>query len=175
MTKLDKLECLEWAFGNLMDNATRGKVAEFVVAKALDVATGQRTEWDYADLHFGEMAIEVKSSGYLQSWQQSAPSRIVFDIAPRSEKWDPKTNIVSKLPEPRRLADAYVFCVFEEQDPSKANPLDTDQWQFYVASTRKLDDHLGSQKSAALSTVQGVSETTSFIGVRAAIESISRN
>jgi hypothetical protein len=155
-----------------MDNATRGKVAEFVVAKALDVAKGQRVEWEYADLHYAELAIEVKSSGYLQTWHQSAPSRIVFDIAPRSEKWDPKTNIVSKLPKPRRLADAYVFCLFKEQDPIEADPLDTDQWQFYVASTRKLDEHFGSQKSAALSTVQPVCEATSFLGIRAAIDSI---
>ena len=174
MAKLDKQQCLEWAFGNLMDNATRGKVAEFVVANALDIVIGHRVEWDYADLNFAGMAIEVKSSGYLQSWHQAGPSRIVFDIAPRLQKWDSATNVMMKLPRPQRLADVYVFCVFKEQDPGKADPLETDQWQFYIASTEDLNERLGSQKTASLSTIQAVCSAVSFTGVRVAIEAMRR-
>ena len=53
---LDKLECLDWCFGSLIENIVRGKVAEFIVFSALggdgDVV---RSQWEYADLTFGDM------------------------------------------------------------------------------------------------------------------------
>lgn len=159
---LDRRECLEWAFGNLLDNANRGKVAEFMVAKALGVAKGQRQEWDYADIFFEGRAIEVKSSAYLQVWKQNKPSKIIFDIAPRKQKWDAKTNTYEDLVPPRRLADLYVFCVFEETDPQQADPLNTEQWSFYVVPTLELNDQLSGQKKVGLKRITGFGQAGTY-------------
>ena len=58
-----------WAYSNIMDNAERGALAEYLVACALGVADNVRVNWDKYDLLSSEgIAVEVKSSGYLQSW-----------------------------------------------------------------------------------------------------------
>lgn len=152
--KFDKDECLRWCFGNLLDNATRGVVAEFIVAKALGVASGNRKEWDFADLKFNGLNIEVKSSAYVQSWEQDKPSRISFDIKPRKQMWDADTNTTREFAGPKRPADIYVFCLLAETDEDKIDPLDTKQWAFYVISTEKLNETFGSQKTLGLSSLE---------------------
>lgn len=74
------------AASDLVSNATRGVLAEYIVARALGIATdGVRDEWAAWDLEWDlepahRVRIEVKSAAYVQSWEQSRPSRIVFGI-----------------------------------------------------------------------------------------------
>lgn len=66
-----------------MDNAERGALAEYLVACALEVNDNVRVNWDKYDLLSPEgIAVEVKSSGYLQSWDQDTVNPL--DIA----QWD---------------------------------------------------------------------------------------
>ena len=63
------LEFWQWATSDLLNNSTRGILAEFLVATALGVNKGTRTEWDAYDITDKDgTKIEVKSSPYLQSW-----------------------------------------------------------------------------------------------------------
>lgn len=175
MPKLDKQQCLEWAFGNLLDNATRGKVAEFVVAKALGVAEGHRVEWDAADIWYGNKAVEVKSSAYVQSWKQTKPSTIRFDIGQRRYPWDARTNTMRTLSEPARGADLYIFCVLAEKDEAKADPLQTDQWRFYVVAREAIDQRLGDQKTAGLSTIAALADEIGFESLKPTVDILIRS
>lgn len=116
-------------------------------------ATGNpRVEWDKYDLVTPDGdSIEVKSSAYLQSWNNPKPSTIVFDIAPKTW-WDAATNTYAK--ERERSADVYVFCVFEEQDRQKADPIDLSQWFFLVCATSQLNAWFGEQKSVRLGVLE---------------------
>ena len=70
-----------WAASDLASNVWRGVLAEYLVARALGVATGVRTEWDACDIRTEHgTRVEVKSAAYLQSWHQRALSAIAFDI-----------------------------------------------------------------------------------------------
>ena len=61
----------EWSASDLMSNATRGILAEFLVAAAIGQSGGVRSEWDAYDLQTTSgLKLEVKSSAYLQSWRQ---------------------------------------------------------------------------------------------------------
>ena len=40
----------QWSASDLVSNATRGILAEFIVAKALDIVDEVRSEWDPYDL-----------------------------------------------------------------------------------------------------------------------------
>jgi hypothetical protein len=62
----------EWplTLGDLRMNSASGYLAEFMVGKALGIEDLRRVEWDSYDLKFGEITIEIKSSVYLQSWDQ---------------------------------------------------------------------------------------------------------
>jgi hypothetical protein len=59
----------QWSCSDLVSNATRGRLAEFIVARALAVPAGVRDEWSPWDLTTPEgITVEVKSAAYIQSW-----------------------------------------------------------------------------------------------------------
>jgi hypothetical protein len=63
------LDYWRWAFSDLRDNTQRGVRAEFLVALALGRTETRRKAWDNYDVTTSSgLRIEVKASGYLQSW-----------------------------------------------------------------------------------------------------------
>lgn len=45
----------------------------------------------------------------------------------------------------------YCFCLLKHKDRKTINPLDTDQWEFYIVTTEFLNFHFGDQKKISLS------------------------
>jgi len=166
---LNKDECLAWCYGDLLDNANRGKVAEFIIAKACGVADSHRQEWDSVDLHVGGVSVEVKSSAYLQTWHQDKPSVISFDIGARKKSWDAATNVWNVFPSPRRVASVYVFCVFKELDREIANPLNVQQWEFYVVATKRLNERFPGQKRLGLNPLRRLTSSIDYEHINSAI------
>lgn len=118
-----------FAISDLKMNNVRGYLAEFLVAQAVG-AVGQRVEWDAFDVETPTgIKIEVKSSAYIQAWDQRRPSNITFSGL-RGRTWDARTG---ESPEATYNADVYVFCVETAKTHDAYDPLDTTQWQFYVA------------------------------------------
>ena len=143
----------QWAYSDILSNRNRSIFAEFIVASVLGVTDNPRVEWDETDIRYQGKKIEVKSSAYLQSWKQTAHSRIVFDIG-KKMAWIAESN--TWLSRPERVADCYIFCVYSEKDPQKANILDLTKWEFYLALTKTLDDKLGDQKSITLNSLMKI-------------------
>jgi len=119
---------------DLLSNATRGIVAEYLVACALDADPGGvRDEWAAYDLRTKDgVKVEVKSAAYLKSWYQENFSRISF-VVPKTRAWDPSTNRLDE--QPARQADIYLFALLAHQDKETVQPLDVSQWVFYVLPT----------------------------------------
>ena len=92
--------------------------------------------------------IEVKTSAYIQSWEQKKFSRIEFSIA-ESLYWDG----VAYAKEKKRQADVYVFCVLKHKEQDTINPLDLEQWDFYPVSTAILNETVKGQKTICLARV----------------------
>lgn len=147
------LDFWRWSSSTLLDNTMRGMLAEFLVGLALEcIGDNHRAEWDAFDLKTADgIKVEVKASAYLQSWKQQRPSTIRFDIGERIA-WYAETNTYAAFAD--RGADVYVFCVFTETNRAEANPLDTRQWFFLVASTTALDAAVGHQKSIGLAPLR---------------------
>jgi hypothetical protein len=160
-----------WACSDLLNNAMRGVLAEYIVGLALDcVDGGVRTEWDATDLCTPQgLRVEVKSSAYLQSWPQARLSPIKFDIEPKTA-WYAQTN--SYATERKRQSDVFVFCVLAHMDKSTVDPLNLDQWEFYVLSTNRLNVAVGEQKSVTLGSLtrQTPVKKISFADLRDRIE-----
>lgn len=140
-----------WAYSDLLQNAERGVLAEFLVAKALNIEDEERISWGKYDLLLKEkernIAIEVKTSAYLQTWKQSGEAKLIFGIQP-TRGWNNETNTHDF--EIKRQADMYVFCVHKHTDIKTANPLDLSQWDFYLLPTFVLNEKLGNNKTASL-------------------------
>lgn len=144
-----------WNVSDLVSNATRGRLAEFIVAKALGISTDVvRDEWDSIDLKTpAGLKIQVKSSAYLQNGFQKKLSTITF-ITRKTRTWDAKTGIQS---EPGRHADVYVFALLAHKDKATVDPLNVTQWAFYVLPTAVLNERTRSQHSIALKTLEDLS------------------
>lgn len=138
-----------WQASDLLNNTLRGVLAEFIVAKALGLDTsGARKDWDAYDLLAdGRWRIEVKSSAYLQSWEQQGESRLQFSIRP-TRAWSPEDGFSG---EALRRSDLYVFCAFACRERSEADPLNLDQWEFYILPTFVLNESCGGQQTISMS------------------------
>jgi hypothetical protein len=147
VTDLDKQEFLAWAYDDLLTNTTRGVLAEYIVAKALGIRDTKRVEWDQYDLEINGVGVEVKSAAYAQSWEQTGPSVISFGIGPKTG-WDARANTYAASP--GRSAAVYVFCLLNGTDSDHVDPLDVEQWTFYVLPTSVLNREVPEQKTIRL-------------------------
>lgn len=160
-----------FALGDLRMNNARGYLAEYLVASALGIEDVRRIEWDAYDIIWKGITIEVKSSAYLQSWDQRRLSRITFSGLKGTRfharyGYDPAG--------PRYNAMVYVFCVQAATAHDIYDQLDVGQWEFYIVPRSDLEV-LG-DKSISLPTVQSrAGNKRSAEQLRDAIESAARN
>ena len=165
---VDILSFWQWAASSITGNRLRGHLAEYLVAVDLGVADGVRHEWDDYDVLTSEgIKVEVKCASYIQSWHQGKLSSIQFGIAP-SKTWDYEKK--RRTDAKSRIADVYVFCLLAEKDQAKFDPTDLDQWEFYVLTTREIEEQLGNQKSLSLRGLKNLNPTVcQFGGIGGAI------
>lgn len=106
-----------WAYSDLIGNAERGALAEYIVACALDIQHTERISWDKYDLITKDgITIEVKTSGYLQTWEQASFSKLVFGIQPTYVGTLNPTNMIQNKRDNLR----YMYFVYIT---TKINPL----------------------------------------------------
>jgi hypothetical protein len=164
------LDFWRWALGDLRMNTVRGFLAEFFVAQAVQSPAMIRVEWADYDVEARDgTRIEVKASGYLQSWNEtrvSTPSWS-FKSAYASSAWDESTGSYTEV-DPSDRVHAWVFALQTCTDRGQYDPLDLDQWQFRVIAQRRL--HETGQKSARLSFFDRLGvEPVSFAELGAAV------
>jgi len=165
----DVLAFWRWSKSDLVSNATRGVLAEYLVVQALGISDGcLREEWAECDPEAPDgTLVEVKSAAYIQSWHQEHLSQVSFRV-PKTRGWDRETN--RQDDDPRRKADVYVFALLAHKDQATLNPLDVSQWQFYVLPTHVLDERGRSQHSITLPSLRALAGPVSFASLRGAVE-----
>ena len=165
----------QWNVSDLLNNLTRGHVAEFIVAKALGVADGVRDEWAPYDLETSEAKIEVKSAAYLQSWPQDDYSKIQFSVR-KTKELDWEKGGYRGIP--KRHADVYVFALLAHKkedaiiDKRTVNPLDLSQWEFYVLSTDVLNKR--DQDSITLQSLQDCTKPVTYSRLADSVRAASK-
>jgi hypothetical protein len=149
------LDFWRWSASDLVNNALRGQLAEYIVAQALGTTHTLRVEWDSYDLITSNgIRIEVKSAAYIQSWYHKKLSSISFSIRP-TIGWNAATNTYGS--ELKRQSDLYVFCLLSHQDKDSIDPLNLDQWEFFVLPTSILNQVCTTQKTITLRRLQQLS------------------
>ncbi len=128
----------QFALGDLRMNNARGYLAEFIVGKALGIENLKRVEWDSYDLLFGDITIEIKSSAYLQSWDQKKVSTLRFSGL-QGTRYHPRAPGDGEDPLGKRFnAMVYVFCAHTRTEHESYDQLDIAQWEFFVVSRSVL-------------------------------------
>ena len=133
----------QWSTSDLVNNTTRGILAEYLVAQSLGLdVTRPREPWANFDLKTKDgVKIEIKSAALVQSWHQDRLSKPEFEYR-ETLGWDADTNRQSDRP--ARYADVYVFALLAHEHKPSINPIDIDQWKFYVTATRAIEARQGS-------------------------------
>ncbi len=140
-----------WNQSDLIENRTRGILAEFIVRQALELTQPSRLEWDAYDLITKDsVRIEVKSAAYIQAWNQKKYSTIEFGIAPTKKLLDDNNYSIDKT----RKADIYIFCLLHHKNQDTIDPMKLEQWTFYLVTTKELNRKLPQQKSISISTIE---------------------
>jgi hypothetical protein len=134
----------QWSASDLMSNASRGLLARYLVARALGLADGVRNECAPFDLETKDgMKIEVKSFSPFQSGSQGH-SKLSSSIGPAHSGNDATGKFDEEI---EHQADVYVLCVLgdRETDKDKVDPLNLDQWDFYVMKASLLNEESPTQ------------------------------
>jgi hypothetical protein len=160
-TQCKLIDFWKWSVSDLISNATRGTLAEFIVAMAMEIDLSTvREEWDAYDLETEDgIKIEIKTSAYLQTWFQKNYSKIIFSIKP-AYSWNAKTNETSKIKS--RPSDIYVFCLLKHKNKKTVNPLKLEQWIFYVVSTKRINNICGNKNSIQLNSLEKITECVNY-------------
>lgn len=168
-TRHSLIDFWRWSVSDLVSNATRGILAEFIVGTAIGIETmGLRDEWDAFDLITKEgIKIEVKSSAYIQCWGQKKHSVISFSIK-KTKSWDPEID--KRILESKRHADIYVMCHLKHTDQETIDPMKMEQWDFYVLPTSRLDSYERSQSSITINSLRRLTEPKQYSELKTEIE-----
>lgn len=146
------LDYWSWAYSDLIRNVNRGAFAEFIVREAMNSQsenTPPRTDFRismnaYDLLSPDGIRVEVKSSAYIQALEDDHLARISFRIAPANDL--DKNGSYSDKSVYARHSDVYVFCVWTAKS-CEQDILDLSLWDFYVISTKLLDQKVPNQKT----------------------------
>lgn len=161
----------KWSSSDILSNATRGILAEFIVRSAIKTDFSCiRNEWDpYDILTLEGIKIEVKSAAYIQSWKQEKYSKISFSIKPTSSLNDESTD---KNKQPIRQSDIYAFCLLKEKDQTKINPLNLEQWDFYLVQTKVINKLLNFKKSLGLNSLKSITRPIDYSNISQELKKI---
>jgi hypothetical protein len=162
------LDFWRWSTSDILSNTIRGGFAEFIVATALNLdLTVLRDEWNAYDLRTTEgIKIEVKCSAYIQTWYQRVLSKILFSTKP-ALYWDSITAEFGTTKQ--RNADVYVFCLLHHSNQETIDPLNMDQWEFYVLATEELNNYERSQHSITLKSLQRLTQAVPYDKVKESV------
>ncbi len=132
----------KWAYSDLLMNKTRGVLAEFIVAKALGLDLSVRNAWSHHDLVTKNgTSIEVKASGYLQSWEQKELSKPSWSGL-KSRNYDDTAFGEwghDKLATPK--GSLLVLCLHTAQNPETVNPMEMSQWRFWTMPSTDIKEN----------------------------------
>ena len=101
-----------------------------------------------------------------QSWDQRKLSKIIFGIQPTTVWLNNNRRSKTK----KRQADIYVFCVLNHKDKKTVNPLNLNQWDFYIIDTKILNNERTNQKTITLSSLLELNpEKLDYSGLKGSI------
>lgn len=132
---------LELAYSDLTNPLIRGRLAEFIVARALNLPMEAQQFMDKYDILYRATRIEIKYSAFITpkntDYGVEKLQSPKFDICPHLAWSDKRSWELSAY---ERHSDIYIFCLLNEKSLQKLNPLQLEQWTFFVAKTYDINN-----------------------------------
>ena len=150
---MSMLDLWQFKYSNIFN--MQEVIAEYLVAKALEKEKADNdTYWTLWDIDYREKRIEVKETSYYHSYNK--PGKIskqrVFGInkANSSYEYEIEENRYE------RQNDIYVFCLNIGETAETSNPLNLDNWEFYIVPTDTINNNCGDNKTISLGRIQSL-------------------
>lgn len=148
------LDFWRWSESDLLNSLTRTRLAEFMVASALGArAVGPRDERSSLELVTPDgVEVRVKSGSFLKSFPQRDLSKVVFNplVRPSSPRAGGGRRASNR-------AQVYVFALLDHVEKATVDPLDLDQWRFFVPPTSKLEALVTEQRALTVPALEELS------------------
>lgn len=146
-------------------------IAEFLVEKALGIDMAQNTDyWTLYDVLYRDYRIEVKQTGYYHPWNENSKISKLrrFGITKANSSYE-SNETVNKF---ERQNDIYVFCLNIGETRVDSNPMNVDNWEFYIVPTKIINEKCGDNKSIGLKRVRELSDKIDYDKLKEKIDQI---
>ncbi len=143
-----------WRFHYSNIYNAHGKIAEFIIARALGVLKAQNTAyWTLWDITYRKIRIEIKATAYYHPWNLSGnvSKQRVFGITKANGAYD---ITISGNSEYCRQNDIYVFCLNTGNTKETSNPLELNNWEFYIVPTSVINKSCSNNKTISLGRIR---------------------
>lgn len=145
------LDYWRFHYSNIFD--LQDTIAEFIVAKALDIHESQNDQyWTLWDLTYRDKHIEIKETSYYHSFNTNGKisKQRVFDIHKSNGGYDEKSGNNELI----RQNDLYIFCLNTGNTEEESYPLNLNNWEFYVVPTKVINEQCGDNKTISLGRIR---------------------
>jgi len=149
-------------------------IAEFLVEKALGIDKAQNTDyWTLYDILYRDCRIEIKQTGYYHPWNENGKISNIrrFGITMANSNYEFE-ELENKF---ERQNDIYVFCLNTGETKEDSNPMNIDNWEFYIMPTKIINEVCGDNKTIGLNKVREISKRVSYDKIKEIIDFIIDN
>lgn len=149
-------------------------IAEFLVEKALGIDKAQNTDyWTLYDILYRNYRIEIKETSYYHPWNKNG---IVskyrrFEITKANSNYDIK-DCENKF---ERQNDIYIFCLNTGNTKEESNPMNLNNWEFYIIPTSVINEKCGNNKTITLGKVRKLTDKITYDKIKEKIDNMIDN
>jgi hypothetical protein len=150
----DMIDYWKFHYSNIYD--LQDTIAEFIVARALDIDKAQNDQyWTLWDITYRNKRIEVKETSYYHSFNTDGQvsNHRNFSIRKANGGYDAENSGNNEF---CRQNDIYVFCLNIGNTKETSYPLDLNNWEFYIVPTYVINEQCGDNKSISLGRIKSL-------------------
>lgn len=169
-TGITMLDFWRFQFSNVWD--MQDQIAEFIVAQALGQSKPyNKNGWTLWDITYKGKRIEVKETAYYHSWRSDGKvsSHRTFNITKAYSRYKDSSS------DYKRQNDIYVFCLNIGEKREDSDPLNLNNWRFWVIPTATINQTCGDNKTISLGRIQkitGLEKGIGFCEIKNTIDSL---
>ena len=149
-------------------------IAEFLIEKALRIEKAQNTDyWTLYDILYRECRIEIKQTSYYHPWNENGNISNIrrFNITKANSKYEYK-DLENKF---ERQNDIYVFCLNTGNTKETSNPMNLNNWEFYIVPTKVINEECRNNKTISLNKVRKLCDKVEYNKIKETIDLIIDN
>lgn len=149
-------------------------IAEFIIEKALGLDKSQNIDsWTLYDLKYRNYRIEIKETSYYHPWNEKGKisKQRIFGITKANSNYD-DSNSENRF---ERQNDIYVFCLNTGTTKEESNPMNLNNWEFYIIPTYVINKVCGDNKTISLGRVRKLTDKVSYDKIKETIDIIIDN